>query len=62
MYVVMDEPVFLQSLDQGIYHDTTVKSIEQITSEYLGKITIDMTGISNLIYDKTMPIDSIPNV
>lgn len=33
----MDEPVFLQSLDQGLYNDKTVKSIEQITSEYLGK-------------------------
>ncbi|KAG2196199.1 hypothetical protein INT47_004725 [Mucor saturninus] len=32
---VMDDPVFLQSLDQGIYGDTNIKSIEQITSEYL---------------------------
>lgn len=35
--LVMDDPVFLQSLDQGIYQDTAVKSIEQITNEYLGK-------------------------
>lgn len=35
----MDEPIFLQALDQEIYNDEQVKSIEQITGEYLGKLT-----------------------
>jgi tRNA-dihydrouridine synthase A len=31
----MDEPIFLQTIDQEIYKDDQVKSIEQITTEYL---------------------------
>ncbi|CAO3638613.1 unnamed protein product [Mucor hiemalis] len=32
---VMDEPTFLQTLDQELYNDTHIKSIDQITTEYL---------------------------
>lgn len=31
----MDEPIFLQEIDQALYQDTEVKSIDQITTEYL---------------------------
>lgn len=34
---VMDKPLFLQQLDQHIYNQSEVKSLEKIINEYLGK-------------------------
>jgi hypothetical protein len=33
---VMDDPIFLQEIQKTFYSEDQVKSIEQITSEYLG--------------------------
>lgn len=33
----MDDPIFLQELQTAIYNEDQVKSIQQITNEYLGK-------------------------
>lgn len=39
-YLVMDEPVFLQEIDKSIYNLKNIKTIEQITSDYLGLFII----------------------
>lgn len=43
----MDEPIFLQALDQEIYKDDQVKSIDQITTEYLGNLERKKKGVSS---------------
>jgi phenylpyruvate tautomerase PptA (4-oxalocrotonate tautomerase family) len=45
----MDDPLFLQALQKTLYKQDQVKSIEQITTEYLGKTTSTIAVLIKLI-------------